>query len=340
MQEDYPTPGEMLFLSREDVNEVINAEDCVDRVEDTFRWVGEGKVEQVNPVELWLSRPEDEYGYGNVSSYPAHIEPLDVAGNKWLGVFHRNAQRGLPTLSAVNILNDANTAMPFAMLDGQIVTALRTAGHAGVGAKYLAREDSSAVTIIGCGEEGRTHLRVMNDLFDLDTVNACDIDETARESFIEEMSLQIDAEISGFADAREAVRGADIICMVTTADSPIVMEEWIEPGTHVAATNGFLDLDPEFTHTADKWVLGLKTRDLLWIDGDQVGITGPEGLSRDDVHGDLTELLVGDCAGRESDDERTVMSHMGMPALDVAASHLVYEKAKEAGIGSTFRLHE
>ena len=340
MPDDYPTPGEMLFLSRGDVADVINAEDCIERVEDTFRWVGDGKVEQVNPVELWLSRPEDEYGYGNVSSYPAHIEPLGVAGNKWLGVFHRNAQRNLPTLSAVNILNDANTAMPFAMLDGQIVTALRTAGHAGVGAKYLARPESSAVTIIGCGDEGRTHLRVMDDLFDLDAVRACDIDDTARDAFVEEMGQQVDAEITGFEDAREAVRGADIICMVTTADSPIVMEEWIEPGTHVAATNGFLDLDPEFTRTADKWVLGLKERDLLWIDGDQVGITGPEGLSRDDVHGDLTELLAGDCPGRESDDERTVMSHMGMPALDVAASHLVYEKAQEAGIGSTFRLHE
>ncbi len=340
MEEDYPIPGEMLFLSREDIAEVIHAEDCIDRVEDTFRWVGEGKVEQVNPVELWLSRPEDEFGYGNVSSYPAHIEPLGVAGNKWLGVFHRNAQRNLPTLSAVNILNDADTAMPFAMLDGQIVTALRTAGHAGVGAKHLARKDSSSVTIIGCGDEGRTHLRVMDSLFDLENINACDIDETARESFIAEMETQVDAEITGYADARKAVKGADIICMVTTADSPIVMEEWIEPGAHVAATNGFLDLDPEFTRTADKWVLGLKRRDLLWIDGDQVGITGPEGLSRDDVHGDLPELLAGECSGRESDDERTVMSHMGMPALDVAASHLVYEKAQEAGIGTEIRLHE
>jgi ornithine cyclodeaminase/alanine dehydrogenase-like protein (mu-crystallin family) len=118
------------------------------------------------------------------------------------------------------------------------------------------------------------------------------------------------------------------------------MEEWIEPGTHVAATNGFLDLDPEFAGAADKWVLGLRDRDLLWVDGDQVGITGPEGLSRDDVHADLPEVIVGDAAGRESADERTVMSHMGMPALDIAASHLAYEKAKDAGIGTTLTLHE
>ncbi|MEF8780985.1 MAG: ornithine cyclodeaminase family protein [Haloferacaceae archaeon] len=340
MQNDGYTPGELRFLSREDVVAAASAEDCIDRVEDTFRWVGEGRVEQVNPVELWLSRPEDEYGYGNVSSYPAHIEPIEVAGNKWLGVFHRNAKRGLPTLSAVNVLNDANTAMPYAILDGKEVTAMRTAGHAAVGAKYLAREDSSTLAIVGCGDEGRSHLRVMDDLFDLKTVNACDIDDEARAAFVEEMAPVTDATIEGYADAREAVRGADIICTVTTADSPIVMEEWIEPGTHVAATNGFLDLDPAFSRAADRWVLGLKKRDLLWIDGEQVGITGPEGLSREDVYCDLTEIVAGDYVGRESAEERTVMSHMGMPALDVATSHLVYEKAQAAGLGTTLRLHE
>jgi len=333
-------PGEMRFLSRSDITSYLSAEDCIDRVEDTFQWVGKGKVEQTNPVELWLSRPEDEYGYGNVSSYPAYIEPLGVAGNKWLGVYHRNAKRGLPTLSAVNVLNDAETAMPFAMLDGKSVTAMRTAGHAAVGAKYLARDDSSALTIIGCGDEGRTHLRVMNELFDLETINACDIDDEVRGAFIEQMEAELGLEITGYEDAREAVRGADVICTVTTADTPIVMEDWIEPGTHVAATNGFLDLDPEFAAAADKWVLGLKERDLLWVDGDQVGITGPEGLSREDVHGDLTEVIAGNRVGRTDEDERTVMSHMGMPALDIAVSYLAYEKAQEAGVGTTFSLHE
>lgn len=340
MTDDTPDPGELLFLSRSAVDATVSAEDCIDRVEDTFRWVGEGKVEQVNPVELWLSRPEDEFGYGNVSSYPAYVEPLGVAGNKWLGVFHRNAKRGLPTLSAVNVINDANTAMPLAIMDGQSVTAIRTAGHAAVGAKYLAREDSSVVTVVGCGDEGRTHLRVMDELFDLERVNACDIDDAVREAFVEEMGSALDLDVVGYEDAREAVRGADIICMVTTADSPIVMEDWIAPGTHVAATNGFLDLDPEFTRTADKWVLGHRERDLLWIDGDQVGIVGPEGLSREDVHADVPEVLAGDAPGRESPDERTVMSHMGMPALDIAASELVYQKAKAKGEGTTLSLHE
>jgi len=340
MQDRTPTPGELLFLSREDVAAAADPEDCLDRVEDTFRWVGEGKVQQTNPIEIWLAKRGDEYGFGNVSSYPAYVEPLGVAGNKWLGVFQQNARRGLPTLSAVNVLSDAETAMPLAILEGQSVTAMRTAGHAGVGAKYLARPDSSTLAIVGCGQEGRTHLRVMDALFDLERVNACDIDDEVRTAFVEEMNEVTDATVEGYVDAREAVEGADVLCMVTTAESPIVMAEWIEPGTHVAATNGFQDLDPAFSAAADKWVIGVEHRDRLWIDGEEVGVTAPEGLSYDDVYAELPDVIAGEVPGRESDDERTVMVHMGMPALDVAASHFVYEKAKEAGVGSQLTLFE
>ncbi|MUV56821.1 ornithine cyclodeaminase family protein [Halogeometricum sp. CBA1124] len=333
-------PGEILFLSRDDVTNAASADECLERVEETFRWVSDDQVQQTNPVEIWLSKRGGEFGYGNVSSYPAYIEPLGVAGNKWLGVFQQNAKRGLPALSAVNILSDAETAMPLAFIEGQSVTAMRTAGHAGVGAKYLAREDSSTLTIVGCGHEGRTHLRVMDALFDLDHVKACDIDDDVRTTFIDEMSDVTDATIEGFVDSQEAVRGADIICMVTTAEDPIVMAEWIEPGTHVAATNGFLDLDPTFSAAADKWVIGVESRDRLWIDGEEVGVTAPEGLSYDDVYAELTDVVSGKASGRESADERTVMVHMGMPALDVAASHFVYERAKKEGIGTKLTLFE
>jgi ornithine cyclodeaminase/alanine dehydrogenase-like protein (mu-crystallin family) len=340
MQDDRPAPGELLFLSREDVTAAVDPEDCLERVEDTFRWVGEDRVEQTNPIEIWLAKRGDEFGFGNVSSYPAYVEPLGVAGNKWLGVFQQNARRGLPTLSAVNVLSDATTAMPLALLEGQSVTAIRTAGHAGVGAKHLARPDSSTLAIVGCGHEGRTHLRVMDALFDLDRINACDIDDAVRETFVAEMGDQTDAEVVGYTDAEAAVEGADVVCMVTTAESPIVMAEWIEPGTHVAATNGFQDLDPTFSAVADRWVIGVESRDRLWIDGEEVGVTSPEGLEYADVDAELTDVVAGDAPGRQSDDERTVMVHMGMPALDVAASHFVYEKAKRAGVGTQLTLFE
>ncbi|MFC1931972.1 hypothetical protein ACFLXJ_07255, partial [Chloroflexota bacterium] len=77
-------PGEVLFLSGEDVYSVLTADDCLKRCIDTFKWVGEGQVDQVNPVTLQLSPFEGPYSLGTAISFPAHVKPLHVVGNKWL----------------------------------------------------------------------------------------------------------------------------------------------------------------------------------------------------------------------------------------------------------------
>jgi len=333
------TPGEMTVLDRDVVETVLKPGPCLDRVENTFRWVGEGRVQQSNPYDLEVADLDDEYGLGMVQSFPSYVEPLDVAGHKWLGYVAGNAERGLPTINAVDILSDADTSLPLALIEGQSVTAMRTAGHAAVGAKYLAREDSSVLTIVGCGDQGRTHLAMMNELFDLERVNACDIDEEIRTRFVDDMSETYDVDIEGYADAEAAATGADVICTVTSATTPIVQEEWIEPGTHLAATAGFYDLEPTVSTEADKWVVGYYGRDLSWIRGEEDNWTA-EGYTIDeaDVHADLTEIITGDASGRQSPDEVTVMTHKGMPALDTATMELVYEEATEAGLGSTLSL--
>jgi len=337
-----PRPGTVTFLDRDTVYERLTPRACLERVEETFRWVGEGRVQQANPVRLNVAPPEGEFGSGRVLSFPAYVEPLAAAGVKWLGAYQENARRGLPTINAVNVLSDAETSLPLAIVEGQSVTAMRTAGHAAVGAKYLAREDSSVVTIVGCGDQGRTHLRLLAELFDVEAVRACDLVDDVRESFVAEASDEHGVTVEGYTDAEAAVRGADVVCTVTSATQPIVQADWLDPGTHVAATAGFVDLDPALSRVADKWVVGWYERDLEWIDDDGDDVWTAEGYAVDaaDVHADLTEVIAGERPGRESDDEVTVMTHMGMPALDTAATHLVYEAATEAGVGTRLRLFE
>ena len=286
-------------------------------------------------MNLWLSPQEGPYGLGVMQAFPSYIKPLKIAGNKWLGAYMQNKKRGLPVISAIDIINDTETAMPLAIVDGTSVTNMRTAGHAGVGAKYLARKDSRVIAIIGCGFEGRTHLKVMNELFNVEEVRAFDIIKEAKAQFKEEMSEELKLNIRAVDSAKEAAKGADVICMVTTAKEPVVKEEWVEPGCHVCATFGFNDLDPDCAVGFDKWVVGWYGRDLEWIEGAEAGKMG--GLkvgqfTKRNIYADLaTEIIPGKKAGREADEERTVMTHMGMPALDAAVAALVYEKAKEKG---------
>lgn len=166
MSADAPAPGEILVVSRPEVEALLTPAACLERVLDTFRWVGLDEVDQVNPVNLYIddrSKPEPEFGHGVVQAFPAMIRPLERAAVKWLGSYRQNPRRGLPAISAIDLVTDTKTGMPLALVDGTSVTNMRTGAHAAVGAKYLARNDSNVVAIIGCGNEGRTHLRLLNE---------------------------------------------------------------------------------------------------------------------------------------------------------------------------------
>lgn len=338
-------PGEILVVSRHDVEALLTPKATYERCLETFRWVGEGRVDQVNPVNLFVtdrSTPEPEFGHGVVQAFPAMVRPLDRAAVKWLGSYRKNPARGLPAISAIDLVSDTVTGMPLALVDGTSVTNMRTGGHAAVGARYLARPDSSTVAIVGCGNEGRTHLRILAELFPIESVLAFDINQEVVERFAVEMRDALAVEVDPVSSVEEAARQADIICVVTTAPEPVLLEPWVPEGAHVCATTGFRDVDKACATAFDKWVVGYYGRDLEWIEGPEVGKLGglrPGDLTRADIHADLaSDIIPGARPGREHDAERTIMTHMGMPALDAAVASMVYELAIEAGAGTWIRV--
>ena len=340
MTEAGARPGEILVVSKEEVEALLTPAACLERCLDTFRWVGEGLVEQENPANLYVtdrSGPEPPYGHGVIQSFPAMVRPIGRAAVKWLSSFRNNPLRGLPAISALDLVTDIETGMPLALVDGTSVTNMRTGGHSAVGAKYLARADSSRVAVIGCGNEGRTHLLALDELFDLSGVSAFDIHSETLARFVSEMEAKVGVPVAAASGVEEAAARADIICVVTTARQPVLLESWVPEGAHVCAVNGFFDVEAECAVRFDKWAVGWYERDLAWIEGDEVGRLGglaPGVLSRADIHADLaSEIIPGRKPGREHDRERTMMTHMGMPALDAAAASLAYDLALEAGAG-------
>lgn len=333
--------SEILCISRKEVSDLLTPRACLERCLATFAWVGRDLIDQSNPVNLYVhdrSGPEPPFGYGVIQAFPALIRPLHRAAIKWLSSYRRNPRRGLPSITALNILTDIETGMPLAIMDGSTITAMRTGGHAAVGAKFLARHDSSSLAMVGCGNEARTHLRLLNELFDLSEVKAFDISSDQRNGFVRDAALWTDARVIPVATVEAAVSTADVVCVVTTAPEPVVFAEWIPPGAHVCAATGFRDVDRECAKRFEKWVVGWYGRDLEWIEGVEVGKIGglrPGDLSRRDIYADLaTEILPGLKPGRDEYEERTIMTHMGMPALDGAVTALVYERALEEGVGT------
>lgn len=321
----------MLVLNSDDIAGLMTWPDIIETCENVFRWIDKGEVFQEHVSPIYFSDGNGMDGFA--IPFPACIVPLGVIGNKWGGGSPRNRARGLRSFNATITLNDMDTALPIALLEGGSITSMRTGAHAAIGAKYLARPDSTSVAVIGCGEEGRSFLHAMSHQFDITDVRAVARTRESAEKYAAEVGAALDLSIEVYDEPREAVKGTDIICMCTSASESILDESWVEPGAHVAATRAFIDFDPTLSATADKWVLGNRESDGGWLK--KPPFANIKGIELNSVYGDLVEIVAGRKPGREHEHERTVMTHMGMGAMDVAVAYELYLKAKKIGRGTS-----
>ena len=146
----------MLYLSRADVEAVgVPMPEIIDALDEAFRQHGEGKVE-MPPKPGVHSRPD-----AFIHAMPCYIPGAEAIGVKWVAGYPDNPQRGLPYISGLLVLNDADTGLPLAVMDCTWITAKRTGAATALAARYLARPDSQTVGILGCGVQGRSNLEAL-----------------------------------------------------------------------------------------------------------------------------------------------------------------------------------
>lgn len=229
-----------------------------------------------------------------------------------------------------------------ALVDGDHLTAARTGATAGVGAKYLAREDSTDVGVIGAGEEARTNLAAIATVRGIERVRVFSPREARRERFAEEVREQYGFDVTAVDDPEAAVAGADIAIVATNtmnAPDPIAFRgAWMEPGMHVSSIGSTMPILRELdVDTFDR-------ADLLVVDvPDQMHEECGDVIAAVDagVYGEpvaLSALVGGEHAGRTSDDEITLFKSVGTAMQDVAAAFAIYEHVRDAGGGLSFDL--
>ena len=173
----------ILYLSRADVEATgVSMAEIIDALESAFRELGEGRVEM--PPKPGVHSQPDAF----IHAMPAYIPAQQAIGVKWVSGYPDNYKRGLPYITGLLILNDAETGMPLAVMDCTWITAKRTGAATAVAARYLARPESSTVGILGCGVQGRSNLEALKVLFPIRRVVAYDVIEQARDAFVKEIS--------------------------------------------------------------------------------------------------------------------------------------------------------
>jgi len=322
---------EILYLTYQDiVNIGLNDDEILNLVELSLAEHGKKNCEM--PAKIGLHPKKDTL----MHAMPAFIPKFKTCGIKWGACFPENYKHSLPQTSALFILNDPNTGWPLAIMDAIWITAKRTAAVTAVACKYLARQDSQQLGIIGAGVQGREHIKVLQKrLPNLKRVNVYDIRTDVLDAFVKEFNTLFECEVSAVSGYRETIEDSDIVVSATAIlqePNPQIRDYWIKDGVFIAP----IDFDSlwEFKTMSrmDKFLVD-SLEEMVYFES--IGYL-PNGLPK--VYAELGEVVCGAKVGREYDGENIMDVNIGMAVEDVPVACELYKRAIQLGIGTRLPL--
>jgi alanine dehydrogenase len=324
-----------ILLSRNDVKQVLDMKDTIDILEKAFADLSNGFA--VMPQRTPILSPDHD---GLALFMPAYLKGMGALGAKVVTVYKNNPDKyQMATVLGTIILLDERTGAPVAIMDGGYLTAMRTGGVAGLATRVFARTDAKVHTLFGTGGMARTHAWAVDHARSIEKLILFSIDPLKkREAFMESLRDIIQCEIVISEDAEEAVRGADIVTLITSAKDPIVNGSWFKPGTHINGIGshapGMRELD---TLTVQKSKVVCDLVEACKPEAGDFIIPIENGeYSWDDIHGSLGDVITGVIPGRESDEELTLFKSVGLAIQDISTAYHVYNKAVEMNVGMRF----
>lgn len=328
----------MLALSKQDIRQVISMRDAVELMKTAFRELTEGRAQ----VPLRLGVDVDP-GKAVTLLMPAYMPGIPALGFKVVSIFQENPTRGLDTAQAIVCMIDPETGVPQAILNGAYITALRTGAVSGASTDLMARRDATHVVVIGAGVQGVTQAAAVAAVRDIEHITVVYRTEESWSRYqraIAEDWPELQDRLIGTQDAESAVREADVLCLATTATSPVFEDDWVRAGTHVTGVGSFTpetqEAPAEFVARA-RVVVDMKEHALEEA-GDLIIPLRNGVIAEDHIVGELGELASGKCAGRESDDQVTFFKSVGNAVQDMAVGNVAVRRALEQGVGQEIDL--
>jgi ornithine cyclodeaminase/alanine dehydrogenase len=310
--------GAIRHLSHEDLERLdITTAEVVSAIEEVLLNAGESRA--WNAPKAVIRPPDGRYMMATLS---AADDPPFMAV-KALLLNPDNPERGLAAINSMVVLLDSTTGLPLAVIDGNWITAVRTAGLSAVAAKRLAKPDAAVAAFIGCGVQAMSHLKAFGSVFPLKEIRAFGRGSANRDALLAAARERGLAAVAS-PSAREAVSGADLVVSTVTVSPrlvPFLDARWLAPGCYAAITD-----------LAGPWMAdGMPAFDRIVIDdaAQEAAMVEPmvaPGL----VAGDLAGLVHGSVAGRRGDKERTAFIFRGLGLGDLALAALAWRRAGRA----------
>jgi ornithine cyclodeaminase/alanine dehydrogenase-like protein (mu-crystallin family) len=315
--------GELLYLSRADVERVLDVDAMLDALAQALVAYSTGRASVPPRVAVRVGER------GMLGVMPGYI-PEVALETKLVSVFPENDSHGIPSHQGLIALFDEKDGTPVALMDGAFITGIRTGGTAAVATRTLAREDAKVLAILGAGVQGGSHLATFPRTRAFEEIRIANRNpERARELASRHPKARA---VESF---EEAVRGADVIACCTDSRQPIIRREWLKPGAHLSAVGGTFgpELDAETVAACNVFV---EWRGAV-TNAPPAGAHELQGLDPQAVT-EVGEVIAGTRPGRRSADEITLYKSTGLAVEDAATARLVHDRARKMGVGTRLPL--
>ncbi|MGH7419863.1 MAG: ornithine cyclodeaminase family protein, partial [Candidatus Rokuibacteriota bacterium] len=256
-----------------------------------------------------------EGGGGTVLYMPARLSAMGALGVKAVSVFPGNPSRGLPTVTAVVLIQDPATGAPVGVLEGASLTALRTGAASGLATRLLSRPEAMICALFGTGVQARTQLEAVCAVREVTQVRVVGRDAARTEAFVAWARSQpwLRGATVMRAPAAAAVRGADLIITATTSPTPVVPSAEVSPGAHLNVVGAFTPQTREVEGVlVGRATVVVDSRDAALAEAGDLLLAIAEGhFAPDRIHAELGEVAAGDQPKRRRPEEVTLFKSVG-----------------------------
>ncbi len=312
----------MLLLTEADVRQVLTMELALEAVEAGLRAMGLDEA-----VNVPRGRSQTDHVMLHVMS--AAAKRLGYAGYK----AYATGRQG--THFQVGLF-DGKNGTPLALIQADYLGQMRTGAASGVATQYMARPDATEAGIFGSGRQARTQLLAVSKVRKLTRISVYSPNEERRKQFAEEMSKACGVEVEPVPRPEMAAEDKDIIITATASREPVLSGHWIAEGTHlnVIGSNFISKAEVDVVAVRRSKVIVVDSKDQARIEaGDFVQALEDGAINWADIH-ELGQVIVGRFPGRTHPEDVTLFKSLGIAVEDIAVAARVYEKAKQAGLGT------
>ncbi|XP_076154588.1 ketimine reductase mu-crystallin [Alosa pseudoharengus] len=310
--------GLPVLIGKEDVARLLRYKDLLPKLEVALGQFSKHDISEViQPVRTVVPLTKHN---GFLGLMPAYMVHEDILCTKMVAFYNREQGSTLPSTQATVLLFDPESGCVLAVMDGEVITAMRTAAASAISAKFSMPVQSEVLCILGSGHQAVSHYDVFTEAFAFKQVRVWSQRKESAESF----ASAVQGAVTVCSSAKEAVEGADVIITVTGASQPVLFGEWVKPGAHVAAVGacspGWRELDDVLMKKA---VVYADSREGAMKESGDVILSGAQ------VFAEIGEVINGTAPGHR--EKTTVYKSLGMGIQDAVSAKLVYDQWKSQG---------